>query len=361
MANDPQAEADYFLRQVNWQPGDLVVLDWEGYDPRQHERAQGDAGCAYKDAWLKYVKSSAPAQPGRRVRQHVDYWRNVDSDRLLPATSCGSPPPTAQPATPASRRLAVPPVQRIRRPSTSDYCHLDAAALRAWALGNQTPEDDMPLSDDDKKAVATAVWDGYSMDDPTKPGVQYTRIKSVLWFAAANAASARHRRCGDRQEGQRPRSHGRRAPDHRPDAGAGHGHRERGRRRPGQAPRKLKESTMKIFGREPALVLGLFAAAVKLVSAFWLHTSINQQALVNTVAAAAVALIIAFQVHDGAGAAFLGFTQAAIAAAVGFGLHWSPDNQAVVFAFVSAAVAAYTRTQVTAPVPAPAISRPTAI
>ncbi|MFE9372238.1 hypothetical protein ACFYM2_21060 [Streptomyces sp. NPDC006711] len=118
---------------------------------------------------------------------------------------------------------------------------------------------------------------------------------------------------------------------------------------------------MKIFGREPALVLGLVAATVKLVSAFWLHTTADQQATVNTVAAAAVAVIIAFQVHDGIGAALLGLTQAGIAAAVGFGLHWAPDTQAVVFAFVSAAVAAYTRTQVTAPVPAPAISRPTAV
>lgn len=32
MANSPTVEADYFLGQVAWQPGDLIVLDWEGYD-----------------------------------------------------------------------------------------------------------------------------------------------------------------------------------------------------------------------------------------------------------------------------------------------------------------------------------------
>ncbi|MFD7016148.1 hypothetical protein [Streptomyces sp. NPDC059928] len=118
---------------------------------------------------------------------------------------------------------------------------------------------------------------------------------------------------------------------------------------------------MRIFGREPAAVLAVIAAAVKLASAFWFHTTVTQQATVNTAAATAVALIIAIVVHDGVGAALLGFIQAGMAAAVGFGLHWSADTQAVVFTFATALVAAFTRTQVTARVPAPAISRPTAV
>ncbi|MCT9092834.1 glycoside hydrolase family 25 protein [Streptomyces sp. ASQP_92] len=187
MANSPQAEADYFLRQVNWQSGDLVVLDWEGYDP-SNVGVPKSTQAAYKTAWLKYVKAQLP---NLRVGMYAntDYWRNVDQDGyygdfLWIAT--------------AGRTAGDPGIQApwlFHQYSESggldrDYCHLDAAALRAWALGNQTPEDDMPLSNDDKQAVSTAVWDDYSMDDPTKPGVQYTPIKSVLWFAAANAASS---------------------------------------------------------------------------------------------------------------------------------------------------------------------------
>ncbi|SEO83684.1 hypothetical protein [Actinacidiphila rubida] len=112
-----------------------------------------------------------------------------------------------------------------------------------------------------------------------------------------------------------------------------------------------------IFRREPALWLALIAVAVKLVTAFGLNLTSDQQAVINAVAAALVGLIVAVTVHDGIGAAVLGFVQAAIALAVGFGLHWSPEQQAVVLSFASAVVAMWTRTQVTAP--ARPVSKPT--
>ena len=109
---------------------------------------------------------------------------------------------------------------------------------------------------------------------------------------------------------------------------------------------------VKFWGREPALLLGLLAVAVKLASAFGLNVSTDQQALINAFAAAAVGVAVAVIAHDGVSAAVLGLTQAALALAVGFGLHWSPDQQAVVMAFAQAVVAMWTRSQVTAPVPA---------
>lgn len=108
-----------------------------------------------------------------------------------------------------------------------------------------------------------------------------------------------------------------------------------------------------IFGREPALWLALVAVAVKLATAFGLDLTDGQQALVNAGAAAAVGLAVAFLVHDGIGAAILGLVQAGIALAVGFGLHWSPGQQSTALAFLAAIVAMWTRTQVTAKVPAP--------
>ncbi|MFB7908100.1 hypothetical protein ACFC1T_16845 [Kitasatospora sp. NPDC056076] len=108
----------------------------------------------------------------------------------------------------------------------------------------------------------------------------------------------------------------------------------------------------RILGREPALWLGLVAVLVKAATAFGLHVTPDQQALVNAAAAALVGAIVAFIVHDGAAAAILGLVQAAIALAVGYGLDWTADQQAVAMSLVAAAVAMWTRTQVTAPVPA---------
>jgi hypothetical protein len=108
-----------------------------------------------------------------------------------------------------------------------------------------------------------------------------------------------------------------------------------------------------IFGREPAAWLALVAIIIKLVCAFGLNLSTDQQAWVNAAAAALVGLIVAITVHDGIGAAVVGLVQAGLALAVGLGLDWSADRQAVVLSLASAIVAMWTRTQVTAKVAAP--------
>lgn len=110
--------------------------------------------------------------------------------------------------------------------------------------------------------------------------------------------------------------------------------------------------TTTIFGREPALWVALVAITVKLATAFGLDLSDGQQALINAGAAALTGLIVALTVHDGIGAGVLGLVQAGLALAVGFGLHWTPDQQAVALSLVSAVIAMWTRTQVTAKVPA---------
>lgn len=121
---------------------------------------------------------------------------------------------------------------------------------------------------------------------------------------------------------------------------------------------------MKIFGREPAAWLALIAVAVKLLAAFGLNVSADQQATINAVAAALMGVLVAAFVHDGVGAALIGFAQAALALAVGFGLDWSAEKQAVVLAAATVVVGMWDRTQVIAPVPAAAVqapSKPTAV
>ena len=113
----------------------------------------------------------------------------------------------------------------------------------------------------------------------------------------------------------------------------------------------------KIFGREPVLWLALVAVSVKFISAFWLHVSTDQQAVINAAAAAVLGLLIALSTHDGVNAAILGIIQAIVALGVGFGLHLDADHQALIMSLATAILAMFTRTQVTAPTPAGALTR----
>lgn len=111
-------------------------------------------------------------------------------------------------------------------------------------------------------------------------------------------------------------------------------------------------SSVKILGREPAAWLTLVAVCVKLVAAFGLDVSTDQQAAINAIAAAAMGVLIAAIANDAIGAALVSLAQAALALAIGFGLDWSADRQAIVMSAVTVVVGMWDRTQVTAPVPA---------
>ncbi len=103
--------------------------------------------------------------------------------------------------------------------------------------------------------------------------------------------------------------------------------------------------------RDPALWASLAASSVRLISAFAMNLSIDQQSLVNAAAAAVAGSVVAMIVHDGQQAALLGAIQALLALGVGFGLQIEAAQQAVIMSFVGTAIAMFIRTQVTAPVP----------
>lgn len=109
---------------------------------------------------------------------------------------------------------------------------------------------------------------------------------------------------------------------------------------------------VKIFGREPALILGFIAAFVQSLFAFGVDVSPGVQTAINAIAAAVVAIVSAVVLRNGAlGAALMQLATAGMALVVGLGLDWTTERQGWVMALVAAGIALFTRTQVTAPVP----------
>lgn len=114
---------------------------------------------------------------------------------------------------------------------------------------------------------------------------------------------------------------------------------------------------MNKFLREPALILSLVATAVRLVSAFFIDVSPDQQAWINAAATAVLGLLVAaFVAHEGQVPAILGAIQALLALAVGFGLHWDAEQQAIFMSFVGTLAAFFVRSKVVAKVPGPVIN-----
>lgn len=107
---------------------------------------------------------------------------------------------------------------------------------------------------------------------------------------------------------------------------------------------------MKIFGRDPATILGFVSAGIQMLVAFGLHWSNGQTAAVNAGVAAVLGVVTAFYVaHDQVLPAIVGLTQALLTVGLAFGLDWSADQVAMIMAFVAAAVALFgVRPQVTA-------------
>lgn len=112
-----------------------------------------------------------------------------------------------------------------------------------------------------------------------------------------------------------------------------------------------------ILGREPALLLGLIAAGVKLLG-YELDVSDGTQTAINAIAAGVVAVIIAFVAKNGAwAAAILQTAQAVMALFVGLGLDWSADRQALWMAAIAAGLAVVERFIVTPPLATTALEQ----
>lgn len=111
-------------------------------------------------------------------------------------------------------------------------------------------------------------------------------------------------------------------------------------------------SPVKIFGREPSVILGAVAVVVQFVSAFVIEVGQDTQTAINAVAAAVVGFAVAYMVRDeGTFASFVGLGQAALALGMNLGLDWSADRQAAAMALLTIVGQFWlVRDRVTAPV-----------
>ncbi|MFC4111368.1 hypothetical protein [Nonomuraea zeae] len=114
---------------------------------------------------------------------------------------------------------------------------------------------------------------------------------------------------------------------------------------------------MKIFGREPALILGLLSAGVQMVTALFLPLTMTQVAAINSIAAAGLGVWTAFATRNRDGGtsikpAVLGFTQAAITLGLVFGVSLTDQQTAAIMAFVALVGALFVR-QVSTPAGTP--------
>lgn len=108
---------------------------------------------------------------------------------------------------------------------------------------------------------------------------------------------------------------------------------------------------MKIFGREPVLILGFISIALKLASAYGLNVTEAQQGAIMAFLSLCVAVVSAIVLRTGAvGAAVVNLAHGALALFLAFGLDMPAETQALWMLLVEGAVAIWLRKEVTPPV-----------
>jgi hypothetical protein len=109
---------------------------------------------------------------------------------------------------------------------------------------------------------------------------------------------------------------------------------------------------MRIFGRDPVLIMAFISSAIAVLSSLLLHLSDEQQGVLNALAVALFGFIAAAMLaRDKAVPALVGLIKAVIAVAIAFGLHLAPEVQGLILTLVATGAALLMRPQVTASVP----------
>lgn len=199
-AQDPAAEAANYVAAVRpyARAGFIHVLDLE----RRNDGANYSGRNAtqiriWAEAWITAVKR---AYPGQRVGVYTSasdistghmpgnadflWYPAYPSGAMSYAQAEGRPRPTPGGKQPLIWQFTSTPVDR-------NLAYLSPAALRAWALGDTTPEADMPLTPDEIDAIATAAADKVrwlKVDDPFKTDNSQTTLGGLWWETATRVA-----------------------------------------------------------------------------------------------------------------------------------------------------------------------------
>src|SRR4051794_25711719 len=109
-----------------------------------------------------------------------------------------------------------------------------------------------------------------------------------------------------------------------------------------------------IFGREPAVWVGLIEATLTLVLAFFPGSGLSTQniALIIAVVTAAAGVYTAWVTKDTMLGVTIGLIKAALALAIGFGLNLGPEQGAAIIALATIVLGLFQRTQ-TSPLSTP--------
>lgn len=107
-----------------------------------------------------------------------------------------------------------------------------------------------------------------------------------------------------------------------------------------------------IFGREPAVWIGLIESAIALAVAVGLRLSTDQVAAILAVVTAGFGVYVAYVTNETMLGVVVGLTKAVLALAIGFGLHLSPELTGAIIAFVTMGLSMFNR-QNTSPLAVP--------
>jgi hypothetical protein len=163
MTNSPQSEADRFLAVAQPQAGEILALDWEGYDSVNLAVPKAQQA-TFKDAWLAYAQSKMP-QHQVGLYCNKDYWLNVDT-----TSDCGDFLWIATSGLPAGQPGIQHPWlfhQFSADTTDQDYCSLaDQPTLRQWASAKSapTPSPEEPVTPADAELFVTTLM-GHVLPD----------------------------------------------------------------------------------------------------------------------------------------------------------------------------------------------------
>lgn len=183
MANDPAAEADRFLRVANVLPGELLCLDWEGYDAA-NKKVPVATQVAYKNAFLARVRAEMPAhQVGTYANKaYLDFDPKGPYGDFFWIATAGRP--AGQPGISRTWLFHQYGASGVDK----DYCPLSAAALKEFA---HAKENEMAAEWNDKLTYGGGAWSKDPASATAQDWLVLGNLKAGKTYDAVKALDAK--------------------------------------------------------------------------------------------------------------------------------------------------------------------------